>query len=120
MLILDLRFKTVPVQITGEDGVKHDYTLRMLSAAERDDYLQALSKRTQVKQVDGKTSATITSFKGMQAELVGLCLRDESGNAIEQSVLQSWPGPVMGALYAECGKLNDVGDEKKAADAGKD
>lgn len=117
MTKLDLRRNIQSVPLTKEDGTDAEFKLQALLASERDAYLDVL--RTRMKE-SGK-SAELTSFKGMQSELVSMCLLDEQGNPVSKETIQGWPAIVVDTLFKECQRMNSLGDSAKDAkdDAGK-
>lgn len=100
---LTITTKTIPVTLEN-NGKSEEYELREMDAATRDKYMDSLSSRMRLDK-DGKP-AGITRFEGMQADLLAYTLRKKDGTGVAKSVIQSWPGSTVSALFEEAQKLN--------------
>ena len=105
-LQLKLRTRRWDVELIEVDGSKKNYEVRELKSAERDRYLDSLSKRLRVD-VKGNVVG-INSYDGMQADLLTRCMHDSVGNKVEKKQLDEWPGYVVGELYRVAQELNGL------------
>lgn len=101
--------KTVPVELNGEV-----YSLVEMTGLLRDEYLDTTKDRFKFNN-EGK-AAGISSFSGMQAELIVRTLKDGKGNFVSVDFVQSLPCTVTSALFDAAQELNNLGskDEGKA------
>lgn len=104
-LRFSLKTQTIPVFIEDQTGKTVSYTLREMTAADRDDYLDGLRQRI-VNTPDGKQ--TIGNFKGMQADLLALCLKNPDGGDVTKEEIQAWPAPVVSDLFKAAQELNHL------------
>ncbi len=97
------------------EGVTEELTLTEMTAAQRDSYLDRLTKRIK-HGPDGKSQG-VAKFDGLQADLISSCLyRGKSLVPIEE--IQKWPASVVAGIFKEAQDLNLLGQElKEAADA---
>ncbi len=102
-----LKRNTHPVLL---DGVR--YTLHELDGVGRD--LHMVTRSKSIVYEDGK-AVSLTAVPGMQAELVSLCLVDESGKRVPLVTIQGWPGRVVSALARKCEELSALTDGAQVA-----
>ncbi len=111
------RTASQPVVLENERGQEEKYELREMSAANREKYLDQLTKRLSVDS-SGKPRS-VTKFEGMQAALLTLCLfkmENDIGTLVKEITIQSWPSSAVATLFEAAQKLNDLGvnkDDKK-------
>jgi len=110
-LKFSLKLKEIPVNITDVDGQEKSYTLRELTGAQRDTFLDEMGSR--LKYAGGKIQG-LTNYKGLQASLVSLCLHDDKGNSIKKEIIQSYPASVLSDLFDAAQDLSGlvVGEEE--------
>lgn len=110
-LSFNLAINSIPVELIGGDGKPSHYTLQEMPAATRDKYMQGLKVRFEINP-DG-TTRRLTNFVAFQAELITLCLFNEKGERVPSDTIQTWPGRVVGSLFSEAQKLNQLSEETK-------
>ena len=111
-LRLKLKRKEVPVVLEDEGGIEKKYTLRELSGAQRNVYLNKMKSR--VKMVDG--NATIKDFSGFQADLLKVSLFDDEDNPVTEEEIEAMPSSTQQALFdraQELSELNTSADSEK-------
>ncbi len=113
-----LKVKSIPITIENKDGQFSTYTLRELSGSERDIHLTDLVQRS-IPDASGKPTGNIRTVKGMQSNLLTLCLIDEKGKNVLPNIIDSWPSRVVQALYERAQDLSGLTGEALEA-AGKD
>lgn len=108
---LSLTPTVVPVEIESKEATT-SYELREMTAEARDAYLSFVSSRMTIG-AEGKPSS-VKNFDGMQAALVSRCLY-QGDTLVPAKVIQSWPGTLVGTLFAEAQKINGlvVGKEEE-------
>lgn len=116
-ITLTLVRKTCPVELTDEQGVASQFTLKEFTGTERDKYLTAMSSR--MKYNDKGKPIGITSFDGLQSALLERTLYDEGGNLVRKDVIQAFPASTQQALYEASQKLSAL-DEKATDEAKND
>lgn len=112
-LNLTLVRKSRPVVMMGPDGGQARYTLSELTGAERDKYLNGVQARA--KFVKGK-AAGVTSYDGLMASLLVLCLRDDAGKLLSLNQVQAFPASTQAALFSAAQELNGMKEEGKKSD----
>lgn len=113
----DLIGQIIPVTL-HKDGKDIKYTLREMSAADRDSFLNNFNKRFELDE-KGKPKR-IKDYENMQSDLVWRSMFDEAGKKLNNSTVQSWPGRVVHALYMACSKLNNLDAVKEIAAEGEE
>lgn len=109
MLEFTLDLKEIPVRLKSGENVK-EYVLREMTGKQRDQYLTELNKRMKI---DSTGKASLSSFDGLQAELLTRCLF-EGDASISKEELQSYPSNTQSKLFNEAQKLNGLdADENK-------
>jgi len=107
-LHLSLKRKTIPVVLEDENGTAKNYTLKELSGAERNTYLNKMTSRVELKK-DGH-SIRMKSFDGFQADLLTVSLyEDDSGDAVTKDFVESLPSSAQQELFDKAQKLSDLG-----------
>lgn len=101
-----LTLKTIPVEIDGRK-----YTLKELTGKQRDAYLTKNSAK--MKFVKGKP-AGLTTFDGVQTDLLTECLFDEKNQLVTAAEMANWPAHVQEQLFTEARKLSNLRQEKQA------
>lgn len=108
-----IEIQKVPVKIAGKD-----YELRELNGKQRDAYLTKNNAR--MRFIKGKP-AGLTSFDGVQTDLLVECLFDvETNKAVPVAVIQTWPASIQDALFEAARKLSKLGKEAEAKDPDED
>lgn len=118
MLSFNLKRNTVAVTLDTETGPAN-YQLMEMSAAQRDQYLDAVSAR--MTMVGGQ--AQIKKFDGHQADLLTRCMVKEDGSAVTAKEVQAWPAGVVDSLFNKAQELNHLdpsAKKKKEEDAKKE
>ncbi len=104
-LKFSVKLKSVPVEIEGTDGVKHQCTLKELTGKQRDIYLNDMGKRMTF--VKGEP-AGLNDFEGLQTGLLTLCLFDENNTPIAKEVLEGYPSGVLTKLFVAAQELSGL------------
>jgi hypothetical protein len=99
---LSLSFRQEQVTIE-QDGKEVPYTVREMTAADRDRYLDHLTKRMEVGP-DGRLTQ-MKDVVGLQSELLGFCLHRD-GQRVPVEEIQQWPASVVQALFDIAQDLN--------------
>ena len=112
-LVITLVRKTRKVRVTDENGLTTRMTLKEMTGANRDKYVQKQAARAKTS-ADGKTS-WITNFDNIQVDLIERCLFDENEKPVPAMVIAQYPASVQVALFKACGELNslDMASEEK-------
>lgn len=110
LVFASLEVQKQPVEIAGVA-----YELRELTGKQRDAYLT--KNGAKMKYVKGKP-AGLTTFDGVQTDLLSECLFDEKGQPVAASVMAKWPASIQDALFDAARKLSKLGTEDKADDEG--
>lgn len=106
-LKFDLRLKTVPVVlIDAASAQERQWSLVEMDGEARDSYLEAIRART--KPGSDPSRPVLTSFKGMQAELIARCLHTDAGELVTAARVQQFPASVQTALFKACNELNGL------------
>lgn len=111
-LTFTLQLKHLDVEIDGKP-----YVLKELTGRQRDAYLT--KNASKMKYVKGKP-AGLTTFDGIQTDLLEQCLFDGDGKPVAASVMANWPAHVQEALFDAARELSKIGKEKLADDDKKD
>jgi hypothetical protein len=109
-LEFNLDFKVREVRlIDSTTGQGRDYVLMELDGAGRDAYLDEMGKRSKVQ---GGQVVGLTNFKGLQAFLLAMCLRqvapDGTYQPIKSDTIQRWPSPTVNGLYQAAMEMNGL------------
>jgi hypothetical protein len=108
----NLKKNTVTVTLGKEEGDTEELTLTEMTAAQRDAYLDRLTKRIK-HGPDGKSQG-VAKFEGLQADLISSCLcRGKVPVPIEE--IQKWPASVVAGIFKEAQDLNRLGQEVQEA-----
>ena len=109
---LSLSRKSSLVEL-GEGESTRKLELREMTAADRDKYLEDLSRRVRI---DGSGKpAGVKDFNGMQAALLTRCLY-EGDKQVPMSEIQEWPAGTVTQLFQEAQKLNHLNQEEVVKD----
>lgn len=101
-----LRLKETELELETPEGVPEKYKLRELTGAQRDQYLDGMSKRMQYN-AEGKPTG-LNSIASMQANLVSLSLVDSENKAIPAGIIQKWPATVLKSVFDEAQRLSGL------------
>lgn len=113
-LTFSLKPKVKPVIIETDDGIKHNYELREMMAAERDKWLDEFSARAKISGAgkNRKANVNVSKFDGFQADLLTKCLFLD-GQPVTRKQVQAWPVTMVSILYEEAQILNGLVAEAK-------
>jgi len=100
---LSLELKSVPVVLGGVP-----FSLVELTGESRDKYMTEMSQRMKY---DGKGKPTgLKSYNGLQAMLLTLCLRDQTGEAVKAADIQKYPSSAQNKLFEMAQEMNGLGE----------
>lgn len=116
MLKLNLDIQKTQVQLASGNAVS-EFTIFEMTQKQRDEYMEKQEPRLLRNPSDNKVIGVKTQA-GFFADLLVSCMRDKSGKAVTEDLIQSWPTGTVLALYTEAQKLNGLG--KETVDAKKD
>ena len=111
-LRLKLDRKTVSVVLEDESGTEHNYTLKELSGAERNTYLNKMTGR--VKMVNGQAQG-IKSFDGFQADLLRISLFNDDDEPVSVDEIEALPSSTQQALFDKAQELSGLNAEPDSA-----
>lgn len=94
---LSLRRKEKKFELGMVDGTFQIWTLKELTGPERDRYIDDMTKRMKMAP-DGKSGA-ISTYVGVETNLLVKSLFGPDGQPVKQSFLQALPSSVQDALY---------------------
>lgn len=107
VLEFSTKIKKLPVKIDGKQ-----YTIQELNGEERDLYMDmGLPRLGEDKK--------LKTVKGMQADLLSICLRDSNGELVSKKTILAWPGAVQGGLFEAARDLSGL-DEASEEEAKND
>ena len=101
----ELKLKQQDVELS-----KEKYTIFELTGRQRDEYLNNVSQR--VKYVNGVATG-MSNLTGLQSSLLAMCLKDEDGKLVKESVIQDFPGSVQSQLFTIAQKLSGLDQAEK-------
>lgn len=106
----ELKFKltgvAVPVTLELSDGATQTLEIREMSAAAREQYLDALSGR--MSRDEKGEAVRVTKFDGFHASLLSRCLyRGEK--LVESKEIQAWPSSIVSDLFTAAQEINRLG-----------
>jgi hypothetical protein len=107
--------KTMEVPIEQEDGNIKIFLMKDLTGTDRDAYLNKIAGKVKMDS-DGKPTG-VKDFTGLHADLLALCMFDESGAKVDKKIIQEWPSTLQMDLFEEAQKL--CGLDKKADETAK-
>jgi len=110
VLEFSLVLRTREIVLKDEDDLKSNYTLKELIGEGRDVWLEFVRSRMTVR--DGKVQ-DVSSLKGLQAELVSMCLFDSNDMPVGREAIQKYPAHVLTALFETAQELSDLNEEPK-------
>jgi hypothetical protein len=105
--------KQIPVELELEAGVVEQLVLQELVGSERGQYLNTMSKR--MKFDDTGKPVGVSTFDGLEAALLSLCLVDKDGQKVSQERIQALPSSTVSVLFTEAQKMNGLGAPGEAA-----
>ena len=107
-----LKRKEFHLSLEKAEGGTEELKMVEMTAADRDGYLDRLSKRIKVGP-DGKSTG-LSKFEGLQADLISSCLyRGEV--RVSADDIQRWPASVVADIFKEAQDLNRLGQEIEEA-----
>ncbi len=110
-LIFSLVREETPVSLVSKDGVKRRYIVREMDGRDRDSYLTKMGNKMKLG-ADGKVIG-ITSFDGLQAALLCLCLFDEEDKAVPIKDIQEYPAKVQSELFKIAQTINGLDKDEE-------
>lgn len=90
-----------------------EFQIRELTAAERDAYMDRIMKRTKI--VNGVAQG-LTTFKGVQAELLTVCLFKDNGELVTLQEVQEYPSCFVADVFKQAQELNGLNKMDKDAE----
>lgn len=111
VLKFNLTREEIPVVLVDKDGVERKYVLREMLGRDRDAYLTQMSKK--MKFNDKGKVCGISSFDGLNAQLLSRCLYDENDEAVDIETIQDLPSRVQSDLFKTAQKMNALDEEGK-------
>jgi hypothetical protein len=102
---LTTTLKTVSVEIEGADGIANAYTIKELTGAEREKYLDTVSAR--MKYV-GDKPVGFTTYEGSYTKLLAMCLYDSTGAKVNVETIKQWPQSTVEALFKEAQSISGL------------
>ena len=106
-LVFSIALKEVPVTLTDKDKVVKNYVLKELTGEQSAEYLDGMSKR--IKFSKGEMES-ISSLKGLQSDLLVLCLRDSEDVAVPKKEIEGYPASVQTKLFNAAQELSGLTD----------
>jgi hypothetical protein len=121
VLKFNLDLDSIPVELESpETGKVQKYVLKEMTGNARDQYISFIGKRMKTDE-DGKQ--IVSSFEGLQANLLHSCLFKVDDNGKESTVpigsIQKWPSRVVESLFKAAKDLSALDDEAEE-EAGND
>ena len=97
-----------------KDNKQTQFEIREMTAADRDKYMQTLSRRFNYDK-EGKPCG-LKTFTGLHAELLTLCMYQVQPSGeftlVKKELLDSWPGGNVLQLYKEAQRLNHLSERE--------
>jgi len=116
-LRLQLIRKELPVVLEGSAGDEQKYTLKELTGAGRNSYLDQMADRSRLDK-SGKVVG-IKSFDGFQADLLTRSMVDSDGNAVTTELIETLPASTQTVLFEKAQELSGL-DNKDEDDVKND
>ena len=112
VLKFNLDLESIPVELESpETGKVHKYLLKEMTGVARDQYMTFITKRLKT---DESGETTVSSFEGLQSNLLHSCLYKVDDNGKESPVpigtIQKWPSRVVEALFNRAKELSGMED----------
>lgn len=105
-----LKRKVVPILIEDENGNEFECRLEEMTGTERDSWLSGMSRRMKTDANGNPTG--VSSFDGLQADLIGLCLT-QNGVKVPKSEIMKYPASLQTELFKICQEINSLGDKAR-------
>lgn len=97
--------KKCKVDVEMEDGSTEQYILREMTGVMRDNWLNAMAKKSKTN-AEGKTVG-VRDFSGLQASLIAYCLYSLPDlKPVKIDKIQSFPSSAQSALFTRCERMN--------------
>jgi hypothetical protein len=109
--------KSQPVELEIADGDFVVYSVKEMTGAQRDDYLNKVTSKT-TRDASGEVIG-MKDYKGLYSTLLALCLYDAEGKAIPESKIQEWPDTAQKVLFDIATDLNGLKPKKNDEDSQK-
>ncbi len=100
-----LDLKVEEILLEGEGGIEKKMKLIELSGAQRNNYLNLMKGRAKI---DKAGKVTISSFDGLQSDLLTKSLFDESGEAATKEFIEELPASTQQSLFEDAQKLSGL------------
>jgi hypothetical protein len=94
------------ITLETEPGSAEILHLREMTAADRDKYLDRLTKRLKLG-TDGQSQG-VNRFDGLQADLISSCLWRGEALVTKQEV-QAWPAAAVQGIFNDAQEINKLG-----------
>jgi hypothetical protein len=105
MLTLELNVNATPVELKGPDNTVSKYTIREMSVAEREQYVDLL-RVNMIFNSEGK-AVGVKKMEGTSSALLTRCMQDVSANRlVTKEQVEKWPSRVVEQLVEEANRLN--------------
>jgi len=108
----DLTLIEKPVVVAGKA-----YTLREATGDASCKYRNAVLKCTRIGP-DG-TATALDNLADVEPLLVSLCLVDDQGHHVHQSIIRSWPSRVVKKLFEVAKNISELGETDEDEEAAK-
>jgi len=108
-----LNLKQIPIEIIDEQGAKRTFTLKELTGAQRDKFLDDMASRMKYIGIEVQG---LSRYEGLQAALLSLCLYDDEDKLIPAKVIQSYPASMVSTLFDRAQSLSGLAISKKELD----
>jgi len=99
------------ITLKNKEGVDEDHTLREMDGKDRDTYVQKMRSRMTIH--EGKPTG-MKNVKGMQTDLVVLCLYDDDGERLKRDFIEGFPATTLQSLFDDCNVMNGLVDDEEA------
>jgi hypothetical protein len=104
--MIQLKAVTQDLPLQDENGKEITYKISKISAADRESYLNKLSKRYSDPDPEGQIH--LLDYVGLRADLLVQCLRDPSGKLVPFDTIQSWPDEAVGKIHDIAKEFNNL------------
>lgn len=98
--------KTIKIQLE-EDGPVRDFKVITITGAEKGKWKDGQIKNTRVDANTGQPIG-LKTFSRLEAGLIHICLRDDTGAAVPVETIDSWATPLIETLARICMEHNGL------------
>lgn len=103
------RLKTKPVEIENEQGVVEVWTLKELTGADRNRFLNV-----QGKKIKTQNGVEVKDYTGLCSDLLCLCLVSPHDKLVTAAEVDSWPSEMQMDIFKDAISLSGL--DKKSED----